>query len=72
MPRYVYKCLMCSEKEIVELPISFDPAKHLDCPSCSGGLLERRIGMRPDFVPRTTEYLGDWYKKKTGEELLGG
>lgn len=72
MPNYLYKCENCGEKEIVPLPISFDPRKALPCKKCGIELMTRRVWDKHTVIPKTRRTLGQWYKENTGKDLLGG
>lgn len=79
--RYKYKCTECKEEVFKDLPISTDPKKTFECKTWYGdrntgfscmGDLERRMIAHGTMHVKTVERVGDWYKNKTGEELLGG
>lgn len=78
MPEYRYKCNKCENDFFTELPISFNPEEKLDCviQDCDG-TSSRKFGFRHSenknsIVVKNSKTLGDWYKKNTGKELLGG
>ena len=70
MPNYKYACEVCGASWNVPLPISSDPKNKITCKyrRCHGKASRRIIG--GDFKTEK-ETFGDWYKKKTGKELLG-
>lgn len=72
MPNYLYKCENCGEKEIKNLPMSYEPAKTLQCGKCGMNMMTRRIWDKHEFNPKTRRTLGQWYKDNTGKDLLGG
>lgn len=81
MPAYKYKCTECKDEIILTLPISTDPKLTFECRtwygdrnsgfSCMGDLKRGIIAHGTRYV-KTKDRLGDWYKNKTGEELMGG
>lgn len=71
MPNYSYKCMDCGFAKTITLPISFSPKKLLDCAGCLGSSMERKIIMGSYFNMSDGHTLGQWYKNKTGKELLG-
>lgn len=72
MPQYIYKCTKCEFKDIVALPMSFDPSVTLRCEHCQIDSMTRRMGSSHSFNANTRRTLGQWYKENTGKELLGG
>ncbi len=71
MPNYLYRCGKCDFKDMIELPISWDPGKSLSCDNChEQGSMTRRM-TTSSFTMGNDNTLGKWYKKNTGKELLG-
>lgn len=72
MPNYKYTCIVCDKTWLQTLPISFNPKDRVGCPVkiCHGSGQRKIIGA--NSIKMGKETLGDWYKKKTGKELLGG
>jgi len=69
MPNYRYKC-ECGYEDTFALPISSDPKDLEACPECPG--IMYRIITSTATVVQPKETLGEWFKKQTGKELLGG
>jgi len=74
MPNYLYKCEHCKHVVDITLPLSYDPKKTVNSPGhknvCFG--VFKRIMRSPSTFTLKKARLGDWFKKQTGEELLGG
>lgn len=71
MPNYKYVCTRCNCTKFYDMSIGVDPRQTLCCEECSLGNMERRISLPEKFSGIIYTKLGDWYKNKTGKELMG-
>lgn len=78
MPNYLYKCEICEADTILNLPLSSDSSKKYPCifadsaaNSCPGEMTRRIFPVQSGFIMKRGT-LGEWYKRETGKELLGG
>lgn len=69
MPNYKYIC-ECKEELIITMSIKTDPDIVIPCPKCK--LSMKRVFQAPTDIKVEKNTLGNWYKRKTGKELMDG